>query len=186
MTEQSQLGAESFALSAGEVPEPVAPDADGVEARYVIDAVGFDGQIKRAQVRAGAIAIRLEVVRKIGRPIGMQTEAQARDWLERTLDRVQERGAALGLTRAPETALERLQAARASRGAVDTPSSALERLQAARAGRGEDRGVEIERNIESAGHALTQQDRERERVLEQERALERQRAAEREGPSHER
>ena len=46
------------------------------------------------------------------------------------------------------------------------------------------RGVEIERNIESAGHALTQQDRERERVLEQERALERQRAAEREGPSH--
>ncbi len=46
--------------------------------------------------------------------------------------------------------------------------------------------MEIERNIESAGHALTQQDRERERVLEQERALERQRAAEREGPSHER
>ena len=132
---------------------------------------------------------RWQEVREIGlqvREVAREFRTQARDWLERTLDRVQERGAALGLTRAPETALERLQAARASRGAVDTPSSALERLQAARAGRGEDRGVEIERNIESAGHALTQQDRERERVLEQERALERQRAAEREGPSHER
>mgnify|MGYP002717640101 FL=1 len=132
---------------------------------------------------------RWQKVREIGlqvREVAREFRTQARDWLERTLDRVQERGAALGLTRAPETALERLQAARASRGAVDTPSSALERLQAARAGRGEDRGVEIERNIESAGHALTQQDRERERVLEQERALERQRAAEREGPSHER
>jgi len=130
---------------------------------------------------------RWQEVREIGlqvREVAREFRTQARDWLERTLDRVQERGAALGLTRAPETALERLQAARASRGAVDTPSSALERLQAARAGRGEDRGVEIERNIESAGHALTQQDRERERVLEQERALERQRAAEREGPSH--
>ena len=132
---------------------------------------------------------RWQEVREIGlqvREVARELRTQARDWLERTLDRVQERAAALGLTRAPETALERLQAARASRGAVDTPSSALERLQAARAGRGEDRGVEIERNIESAGHALTQQDRERERVLEQERALERQRAAEREGPSHER
>ena len=132
---------------------------------------------------------RWQEVREIGlqvREVAREFRTQARDWLERTLDRVQERGAALGLTRAPETALERLQAARASRGAVDTPSSALERLQAARAGRGEDRGVEIERNIESAGHAHTQQDRERERVLEQERALERQRAAEREGPSHER
>ena len=132
---------------------------------------------------------RWQEVREIGlqvREVAREFRTQARDWLERTLDRVQERGATLGLTRAPETALERLQAARASRGAVDTPSSALERLQAARAGRGEDRGVEIERNIESAGHALTQQDRERERVLEQERALERQRAAEREGPSHER
>ena len=132
---------------------------------------------------------RWQEVREIGlqvREVAREFRTQARDWLERTLDWVQERGAALGLTRAPETALERLQAARASRGAVDTPSSALERLQAARAGRGEDRGVEIERNIESAGHALTQQDRERERVLEQERALERQRAAEREGPSHER
>ncbi|WP_408595408.1 MobQ family relaxase (plasmid) [Paracoccus marcusii] len=132
---------------------------------------------------------RWQEVREIGlqvREVAREFRTQARDWLERTLDRVQERTAALGLTRAPETALERLQAARASRGAVDTPSSALERLQAARAGRGEDRGVEIERNIESAGHALTQQDRERERVLEQERALERQRAAEREGPSHER
>ena len=109
---------------------------------------------------------------------------QAREWLERTLDRVQERAAALGLTRALETALERLQAARASRGAVDAPQTALERLQAARAGRGEDHGVEIARNVDRAGHALTQQDRERERVLEQERVLERQRVAEREGPDY--
>ena len=60
----------------------------------------------------------------------------------------------------------------------------LERLQAARAGRDEDRAAEVARNVESAGHALTQQDRERDRVLEQERALERQRVAEREGPDH--
>jgi len=130
---------------------------------------------------------RWQEVREIGlqvREVAREFRTQARDWLERTLDRVQERTAAL--TRAPETALERLQAARASRGAVDAPQTALERLQAARAGRGEDRGAEVARNVESAGHALTQQDRERERVLEQERALERQRVAEREGPSHER
>ncbi len=41
--------------------------------------------------------------------------------------------------------------------------TALERLQAARAGRGEDRSVEIERNVESAGADLTEQDRERQR-----------------------
>lgn len=132
---------------------------------------------------------RWQEVREIGlqvREVAREFRTQARDWLERTLDRVQERTAALGLTRAPETALERLQAARASRGAVDAPQTALERLQAARAGRGEDRGVEIERNVESAGADLTAQDRERQRVLEQEQALERQRVAEREGPSHER
>jgi hypothetical protein len=120
------------------------------------------------------------------REIGLQVREVARAWLERALDRVQERTAALGLTRAPETALERLQAARASRGAVDAPQTALERLQAARAGRGVDRGVEIERNVDRAGADLTTQDRERQRVLEQEQALERQRAAEREGPSHSR
>ena len=130
---------------------------------------------------------RWQEVREIGlqvREVAREFRTQARDWLERTLDRVQERGAALGLTRAPETALERLQAARASRGAVDTPQTALERLQAARAGRGEDHGEEVARNVDRAGHALTQQDRERERVLEQERVLELQRIAERKGPEH--
>ena len=130
---------------------------------------------------------RWQEVREIGlqvREVAREFQTQARGWLERTLDRVQERTAALGLTRAPETALERLQAARASRGQAHAPSSALERLQAARAGRGEDRGMQVERDVESAGHVLTQQDRERERALEQERVLERQRAAEREGPSH--
>ncbi|TJZ78696.1 MobQ family relaxase [Paracoccus hibiscisoli] len=132
---------------------------------------------------------RWQEVREIGlqvREVAREFQTQAREWLERTLDRVQERAAALGLARAPETALERLQAARASRGAMDAPQTALERLQAARAVRGQDRGVEVARNVESAGHALTQQDRERERMLEQERAVERQRAAERKGPSHER
>lgn len=94
------------------------------------------------------------------REVAREFRTQAREWLERSLDRVQERTAALGLTRVPETALER--------------------PQAARAWRAEDRSVEMERNVESAGHALTQQDRERER------ALERQRAAEREGSSHSR
>ncbi|WP_064503579.1 MobQ family relaxase, partial [Paracoccus sp. 228] len=130
---------------------------------------------------------RWQKVREIGlqvREVAREFRTQARDWLERTLDRVQERAASLGLTRAPETALERLQAARASRGAVDTPQTALERLQAARAGRGEDHGEEVARNVDRAGHALTQQDRERERVLEQERVLELQRIAERKGPEH--
>ena len=130
---------------------------------------------------------RWQEVREIGlhvREVASEFRMQAREWLERTLDRVQERATALGLTRAPETALERLQAARASRAAVGVPSSALERLQAARAARGEERGAEVERNVESAGHALSQHDRERERALEQEQALERQRAVEREGPSH--
>jgi len=126
-------------------------------------------------------------VREIGlqvREVAREFQSSAREWLERALDRVQERTAALGLTRAPETALERLQAARASRGAEERPQTALERLQAAREGRGEDRSAEIERNVESAGADLTEQDRERQRVLEQERAIERQWVAEREGPDY--
>ena len=43
---------------------------------------------------------------------------------------------------------------------------------------------EIERNLESAGADLTEQDRERQRMLERERVLERQRAIEREGPDY--
>ena len=130
---------------------------------------------------------RWQEVREIGlqvREVAREFQMQAREWLERALDRVQERAAALGLTRAPETALERLQAARASRGAQDRPQNALERLQAAREGRGEDRSVEIARNVESAGADLTEQDRERQRVLERERVLERQRGIEREGPDY--
>jgi hypothetical protein len=132
-------------------------------------------------------AERWQEVREIGlqvREVAREFQTQAREWLERALDRVQERAAALGLTSAPETALERLQAARASRGAEDRPMNALERLQAAREGRGEDRSVEIARNVESAGADLTEQDRERQRALERETVLERERAIEREGPEH--
>lgn len=155
--------------------------------RPALPDVGARGWSMMRRGIATPASDRWQEVREIGlqvREVAREFRTQAREWLERTLDRVQERTAALGLTRAPETALERLQAARASREAVDAPQTALERLQAARAGRGEDHGVEIARNVDRAGHALTQQDRERERVLEQERALERQRAAEREGPDH--
>ena len=130
---------------------------------------------------------RWQEVREIGlqvREVAREFQMQAREWLERALDRVQERAAALGLTRAPETALERLQAARASRGAEERPQTALERLQAAREGRGEDRSAEIERNVESAGADLTEQDRERQRVLERERVLELERSIAREGPDY--
>ena len=132
---------------------------------------------------------RWQEVREIGlqvREVAREFQTRAHEWLERALDRVQERAAALGLTRAPETALERLQAARASRGDVDSPQTALERLQAARAGRSEDRSAEVERNVESAGADLTEQDRERQHVLERERVLERQRSIEREGPDYSR
>lgn len=126
---------------------------------------------------------RWQEVREIGlqvREVAREFQTQAREWLERALDRT----VALGLTRATETALERLQAARASRGKEQEPQTALERLQAAREGRGEDRSAEIERNVESAGADLTEQDRERQRVLERERVLERQRGIEREGPDY--
>lgn len=53
-------------------------------------------------------------------------------------DRVQEGTAALGLARAPDTALERLQASRARRD--------------------EDRGAQVESNVERAGQGLAQQD----------------------------
>jgi len=110
---------------------------------------------------------RWQEVRDIGlqvREVAREFQTQAREWQERALDRVQERAPALGLTRAPETALERLQAARESRD--------------------EDRSAEIERNVESAGADLTEQDRERQRMLERERVLERQRAIEREEPDY--
>ena len=100
------------------------------------------------------------------REVAREFQTQAREWLARALDRVQERAAALGRTRAPEMALERLQAARASRGKEQEPQTALERLQAAREGRGEDRSAEIERNVEGAGQKLTEQDRERARGLD--------------------
>lgn len=172
----------------GDARVHVAEMARAVELdRPPLPDVGARGWSMMRRGIATPASDRWQEVREIGlqvREVAREFQTQARDWLERTLDRVQERTAALGLTRAPETALERLQAARASRGAVDAPSSPLERLQAARAGRGEDRGAEVARNVESAGHALTQQDREQERVLEQEQALERQRAAEREGPDY--
>lgn len=178
----------SVAERRGDERVRVAEMARAVELdRPPLPDVGARGWSMMRRGIATPASDRWQEVREIGlqvREVAREFRTQARDWLERTLDRVQERTAALGLTRAPETALERLQAARASRGAVDAPQTALERLQAARAGRGVDRSVEVERNVESAGHALTQQDRERERVLEQERALERQRVAEREGPDY--
>lgn len=57
----------------------------------------------------------------------------------------------------------------------------LERLQAAWESRGEDRSAESERNVESAGQDLTEQDREKPRMPERERILELERSIAREG-----
>ncbi|MFD1483434.1 MobA/MobL family protein, partial [Paracoccus nototheniae] len=178
----------SVAECSGDERAHVAEMARAVELdRPPLPDVGARGWSMMRRGIATPASDRWQEVRDIGlqvREVAREFRTQARAWLERTLDRVQERTVALGLSRAPETALERLQAARASREAVDAPQTALERLQAARAGRGEDRGVEIERNVDRAEVDLTAQDRERQRVLEQEQALERQRAAEREGPDY--
>ncbi|MFG6650994.1 MobA/MobL family protein, partial [Sulfitobacter sp. 1A10445] len=185
---EEALGRAYAAERNGDERVHVAEMARAVELdRPPLPDVGARGWSMMRRGIATPASDRWQEVREIGlqvREVAREFQTQAREWLERAVDRVQERAAALGLTRAPETALERLQAARASRGKEQEPQTALERLQAARESRGEDRSAEIERNVEIAGQDLTEQDRERARVLERERVLELERSIEREGPDH--
>jgi hypothetical protein len=53
-------------------------------------------------------------------------------------------------------------------------TASLEPLQATREGRGDNRSAEIERNVEISGVDLTEQDRDRARVLELDRSIARE------------
>jgi len=50
--------------------------------------------------------------------------------------------------------MEQLQAAYASHMSLDVPQKAFGCLQAVRDGWGEDRGVEVQHNVDRAGHTL--------------------------------